>query len=97
MTELGYRKIFKKYVLPVLKVNEKEDKLPLPPTQSGNVDYINIAKEKPVFASSIADGNYKIEAVLDGDYNTAWRSSDKGSRDWLYIDLGESKWNRCYN
>jgi hypothetical protein len=49
---------------------------------------VNLALNKPVFASSTSYGTPAL--VADGDKNTRWSSSSKDD-EWLYVDLGDEK------
>ena len=50
----------------------------------------NIARNRPVFCSSYADG-FSPMHVTDGEPDTSWRSGSDQSSEWIMVDLEGSK------
>ena len=61
---------------------------PVPrPTRAANCSPTDIARGRPVTASSLEDAKYPPESVVDGDEHSRWASA-WGDPQWLQVDLG---------
>ena len=60
---------------------------------AANADFVNVALNKPVSASSVYDPSYgEASNAVDGDFNTMWGSSAHGTPadpQWLVVDMGQ--------
>lgn len=75
--------------------NEKGYPKPDSPTADSDVsELVNYALGATITCSGVLNSNYKIENLIDGNFNTEWTSQISGQK-WIEIDLNGLKPIRC--
>ncbi|HAB62428.1 MAG TPA: hypothetical protein DCE48_17330 [Lachnospiraceae bacterium] len=67
-----------------------EDKYPMKLTEADLAEYDLISKDKTVTASTELGGN-SAKMAVDGEYNSRWESVQGIDKQWLAVDLGDTK------